>query len=309
MYNIRENGIYYTTLFNPFKLDPFREWMASNTLEKETILEPFAGSNAIITMLQSVGFARKYRSYDIYPQSPEVRKRDTLADYPSGYTVCITNPPWLYKSSAHRRGLAFPATNYDDLYKLCLSTSLKQNEYVGALVPASFIQCGLFTDRLERVLFLNKPLFTNTENPVCLALFGPARSTIEIYNDNSYIGSYFQLKKCLPPKSKNSNIKFNVPTGQLGFVAIDNHREPSIQFCDGEELKNHVIGHTSRAITRIGGVETGPQLLDRLNTCIRDIRDKTKDTFLTPFKGLRKDGKYRRRMEYSLARNIIHNAK
>ena len=35
------------------------------------------------------------------------------------------------------------------------------------------------------------------------------------------------------------------------------------------------------------------------------IRASTYDVFLTAFKGLRKDGKYRRRMEYRLARDII----
>ena len=306
---IRECGIYYTTLFNPFALQPFREWMAGHRIEKETILEPFAGCNSIINMLQSIGFANRYKSYDIYPQSPEVNRRNTIDNYPHGYTVCITNPPWLYKSSAHRRGLAFPVTDYDDLYKLCLDKSLQYNEYIGALIPASFIQSGLFTQRLEKVIFLNRPLFRETSSPVCLALFGKTGPHIRIYNDNQYIGSYSQLKSHLPPKSNNTEINFNIPTGQLGFIAIDNNKEPSIKFCHGQQLRNYAIRDSSRSITRIGGICVTEQLIGILNDCVAHIRENTKDIFLTTFKGLRKDGKYRRRMEYKLARDIINYAR
>ncbi len=307
--NIRQNGIYYTNLFNPFKSKPFNEWIYKHHISKERVLEPFAGSNSIIDMLQDAGFANTYQSYDIYPQSPDVNKRDTIIDYPEGYKLCITNPPWLYKSSAHRRGLCFPSTQYDDLYKLCISIALEHNQYVGALLPASFIQSRLFMERLEKIIFLNRRLFSNTENPVCLALFGSKQTDdIELYDEGRLIGYYKQLKKHLPPESKNGSIVFNVPEGSLGFIAIDNNNEPSIRFCKGKKLEDYNIRHSSRAITRIQGVHTTPLLINKLNDRINAIRKDTQDIFLTAFKGLRKDGKYRRRMDYKLARDIIDNA-
>lgn len=304
--NTRQNGIYYTTLFNPFEYNAFRGWIHKHGIEHEPVLEPFAGCNSIIDMLQAVGFAGKYQSYDIYPQSPVVKQRDTISSYPAGYKVCVTNPPWLYKSSAHRRGLYFPATKYDDLYKLCLSIALENNEYVGSLIPASFIQSGLFTERLERVIFLHRPLFTDTENPVCLALFGSTPTDdIEVYNDDCFIDYYQKLKEHLPPVNNTAGISFNIPNGSLGFIAIDDNISPSIRFCRGENLGKYNIGYSSRSITRIAGVDTTTALIKRANDYVNDVREKTNDIFLTTFKGLRKDGKYRRRMEYKLARGII----
>lgn len=304
-YHTRQKGIYYTTLFNPFSYNAFTHWIATHNLTDETVLEPFAGCNNIIHMLQGLGLAKTFQSYDLCPQSREVQQRDTLTDYPQGYKVCITNPPWLYKSSAHRRGLNFPDTPYNDLYKLSLSIALEHTEYVGALLPASFIQSKIFHDRLERIIFLNRPLFTHTESPVCLALFtGKKTKDFEVYDDDSPIGTYTNLQKYLPPTSK-LGIRFNIPDGELGFIAIDNHREPSISFCYGDELSAYKIRQSSRSITRIGGVRTTASLIQALNTYIASLREKTRDIFLTTFKGLRKDGKYRRRMDYQLTRDII----
>lgn len=305
--NVRQNGIYYTSLFNPFKSRVFKQWIGKYKLANETVLEPFAGANSIIEMLREIGLAKKFESFDLYPNSRDVKKRDTIKKYPKGYSLCITNPPWLYKSSAKRRGLAFPETKYDDLYKLCLSLSLKHNQYVGALIPASFVQSGLFHDRLERVMFLNKPLFCDTDNPVCLTLFGPSTTNdIRVYDDSDYIGLYSELKKKLPPKS-NKKVAFNSPDGSLGFIAIDNNTEASIRFCNGADLEKYNIRYSSRSITRISGEDSSKSSIKRLNELVNTVRKETHDIFLTPFKGLRKDHKYRRRMEYKLAKDIINH--
>lgn len=306
----RQFGIYDTALFNPFSYKAFTDWIHKHKLKNETVLEPFAGSNSIIKMLQSVGFADRYQSYDKYPRSRSVQKKDTLAFYPKGFKLCITNPPWLYKPSAVKRGLNFPKTDYDDLYKLSLSLSLKNNEYIGFLIPASFIQSGLFHERLERVIFLNRPLFSDTETPVCLALFGSeAKDKITVYDDEEYIGSYEELKAYLPPAGPGGELKFNEQDGALGLIAIDNHKAPSIRFCEGRELEDYPIKNSSRAITRITGASADKKLLKKLNHYITEFRHGTRDIFLTPFKGLRKDNKYRRRMDYALARNIINHVR
>ncbi|MCL2038821.1 MAG: hypothetical protein FWG85_00145 [Bacteroidetes bacterium] len=46
-------------------------------------------------------------------------------------------------------------------------------------------------------------------------------------------------------------------------------------------------------------------LIDMLNDRLARFREDTNDIFLTPFKGLRKDNKYRRRLDYALARKLI----
>lgn len=308
---MRSNGVYYTALHNPFLYKGFIEWAKKHNISKRTILEPYAGSNNIIDMLQASKFCKNFTSYDINPAAAEVQQRDTIKNYPKGYEVCITNPPWLYKSSASRRALPFPKTFYDDLYKHCLALCLDNSPIVGALIPASFIQSGLFRNRLEKIIFIHKRLFKFTENPVCLALFGSESvADVEIYLDNRFVGKLKELEKHLPSSDcnrSNHSIKFNDQQGELGFIGIDNNVCPSIRFCYGDELKNYQIKESSRAITRISiqDFNISDKFIHLVNNKIQILRDKTHDIFLTTFKGMRKDGFYRRRMEYALARGII----
>ena len=304
----RSNGVYYTALHNPFLYRGFVDWAQEHKISNRVILEPFAGSNNLIDMLRKQKLCKKYSSYDINPTSPKVKQQDTINDYPQGYDVCITNPPWLYKSSASRRGLPFPSIAYDDIYKHCLSLCLENSPVVAALIPASFIQSGLFRQRLEKLIFIHKKLFSFTDNPVCLALFGDEDvNNVQIYLDDKHIGELAELEQHLPNSRTIDSIKFNVPEGELGFIGIDNNVEPSIRFCLGDELSQHEIKESSRAITRISirNVTIDAEFINLVNRKIQQIRKRTHDVFLTTFKGIRKDGLYRRRMEYALARNII----
>lgn len=303
----RQHGRYYTE-GNPFILRPFVDWAESIDLRQARVLEPFAGANNIIRALQVSGYAKKFNSFDIEPANKEVEYMDTINNFPKGFDVCITNPPWLAKNSAHRRGLDFPNTDYDDLYKHSLNLCLENCSYVGALIPATFLRSGLFTNRLDSVIFLHdKSMFNDTENPVCLALFKEQTTDVKIFFDNEHVGNLSNLNKFLPTtKEADKKLIFNDPNGELGFIAFDNTREPSIRFCSGYELRNYKVGFSSRMITRIGGnFGNVEKVSDYLNKKLSEFRLSTKDVFLTPFKGLRKDGMYRRRMDYGLARDFI----
>ena len=117
--NKRTNGQYFTEC-NPFKNDGFIEWSNECNISKSIILEPFAGSNNLISMLQEMNLCNNFISYDIEPQNNNVLFKDTLKDFPKGFNVCITNPPYLAQNSARRRGLFYPNTKYDDLYKFAI---------------------------------------------------------------------------------------------------------------------------------------------------------------------------------------------
>ena len=160
---------------------------------------------------------------------------------------------------------------------------------------------------MHTVIILQSRLFTDTENPVCLALFD--KNTVKesnVFVDDEYLGNLSHLKELLP-KETNSNITFNVRDGDLGLIAIDNTREASIKFCEGEDLKNYKIQNSSRSITRlsINGIKVKNSLICKLNDELNKFRTKTHDIFMTAFKGIRADGKYRRRLDYSLARKLI----
>src|SRR2546423_11381026 len=261
-------------------------------------------------MLQDEGYNFDFVAYDINPGSLEVNKRDTIQNFPQGYKLIITNPPYLAKNSACRKKIAFPATEYDDLYKLCLEIMLKNCDYVGAISPASFINAGLFQERLHSYTLLSSQMFTDTENPVCLALFSPqTTNSIYLYENDKYVGELYSMKKqveeILASKNSSITITFNHKQGNLGLRAIDGTRFPTIAFIDAQLVPSSKIKVSSRHLTRIHI----PQEinLNLLNEKLKKLRETTNDFFLTPFRGLRKDGKFRRRLDFQLARKIIES--
>ena len=304
----RSLGQFFTVSQNPFELAAFKAWAEQAQLPNKQILEPFAGANHIIESLQSTGLCSEFASFDVFPARDDVVKRDTMASFPTGYEVCVTNPPWLARNSATRRKLPYPECRYDDIYKFCLELCLNRCRFVAALIPASFLQSGLFRDRLSTYILLHNPIFIETDNPVCLALFAntPTRTT-QVYYDDVYVGELKDLESKRPKAKKKRSLRFNDPEGQLGFISFDNTKERSIRFCEVAEIEGYEIKHSSRFITRISGDFVGvPNLIEHLNCLLAKFRDDTKDLFLTPFKGVREDGQYRRRMFFSQARTLIN---
>lgn len=300
----RTNGRYYTTV-NPFNLKPFKIWARKIKMDTHRILEPFAGANNVIKMLKLENDI-EFSSFDINPQDSNVKKRDTIKNFPLGYKTCITNPPWLASYSAKRKGLDYPDIKHDNIYKHCLEIALKNCENVCFIIPATYLRTALFRDRLDSVIFINNNLFMETENPVCIALFTKNSKESKIYYDDVYVGTLEQLESFLPKPRKDLKIKFNSKKGNLGLVCIDNHREPSIRFCNGNEISRDVK-HSDRLITRIDcDVKDIDKTVKILNKQLDEIRKNTHDVFLAPFKGLRKDGHYRRRIDYDLVRRMIN---
>ncbi|ABK78386.1 conserved hypothetical protein [Cenarchaeum symbiosum A] len=303
----RSHGRYYTEQ-NPFKHKAFRSWARRVELEDQIVLEPFAGSNNLIHMLEELGMVGKFKSYDIQPADPGVLRLDTLSAFPTQYDICISNPPWLGQYAAKRRGISWPHIQYDDLYKHCLRLALDNCDNVAFIIPATFLQSGLFRGRLESVIFLNRYMFTETENPVCMALFtkhGRSRpGRIRLYNDDAPLGTLEELERHLPDYA-DPVIRFNDKDGDLGLYGVDNTIGPSIEFRPGRSIRAD-IKFSSRSITRISWDRKFTRdTIDELNAKFSKFRKKTHDVFLTPFKGLRKDGLYRRRLDYGLARRMI----
>lgn len=309
--NKRNLGQYFTKE-NVFDNPAFKAWAEECNLYNKTVLEPFAGSNNLIDILSLT----KFRSFDIEPKNERVEKRDTIADFPKGYKICITNPPYLSKNSATRRGLDYPNTTYDDLYKHALSLCLDNCEYVAAIIPMSFLHCGELKGRLYSYVMLNKKVFDDTDHPVCLALFSPIVKyfnwDIKIFDNNEFIGALPNIHKAAKKhidiyrKPKIKDIKFNAKNGKLGLIAIDNTKEASIRFCFGGEIDEKMIKSSSRNITKIDiGIDVTQELINLLNGNLRIYREVTHDIFLSPFKGLREDGKTRRRISFSDVKELF----
>ena len=302
----RAKGQYFT-FKNPFNNQAFKDWGEKCDIKNSKILEPFAGKNSLIEMLEEMNLCQNFAAFDIEPKNQKVEIRDTLKNFPTGFKVCITNPPYLAQNSAKRQGLDFAECEFDDLYKFALKKCLENCPYVGAIIPASFLNAKIFRNRLSYYVLLNSKMFCDTQHPVCLALFEPKSSDVKIYGDEKFIGNLLDLEKKVPQKRIKSNLKFNDCAGNLGLFAIDNTINASIRFCLGEEISANKVHNSSRSITRISvDCSNLAKLIKNLNEYLAQFRAETYDVFLTPFKGLRKDGLYRRRLDYGIARSIIN---
>ena len=303
--NKRQRGAYYTA-GNPFDNSAFTDWATMAQLPKGCILEPFAGANSLINKLSDMGWCHQSESFDIDPSAKNVKCRDTLVNFPEGYNVCVTNPPWLAKNSATVRGMPFPDTSYDDLYKVALERCLDNCAWVAALVPESFIRAALFRDRLSNFVSLTGKMFTDTGHPVGLALFQPDNcEDVIVWRDSEKVGQLSELEKARLRSSNGNNIEitFNDPDGNVGLIALDNTVEPSIRFCKVSELEDYKVKPTGRHITKIR--VNGHIQIKKWNECLDDFRLKTQDVLLTCYKGIRKDGRYRRRLDWETARGIV----
>ena len=303
----RLHGQYYTE-GNPFEHPAFLEWAKKSEISTKQILEPFAGSNKLIRHLQNMNLCGSFVSYDIHPEHERVEKRDTLDDFPIGYDVCVTNPPWLAKNSATVRGLPFPNCKYDDVYKLALELCLTNCDWVVAVVPESFIRANVFRDRLYQFVSLTANLFEDTGHPVGLAMFIPERcNDVMVWSGRKRVGRLSTLESLRPePDPDGVSISFNQPTGNVGLIALDNTLTDSIRFCDVRELQYYKVKKSGRHITKLS--VDGEVKIDRWNQFFNSFRKYTSDVLLTCYKGIRKDGKYRRRLDWQTARGIIHHA-
>lgn len=311
----------FFTIENPLKYDAFQKWwkMADKATKGLHILEPFAGANNIIQLAKEQHIHRMWHCFDISPPDLncasefEVKLRDSLKDFPEGKIV-ITNPPYLAKNSATRRGLPFPDTDYEDLYQVSLKKMLDHCDWIAAIIPASFLTQGVLQERTTHVTQLSCRMFDDTDCPVCLATFGPEETNdFAVYSKNEFLGMFQKIKDSLPSGKKPSIAwEFNNPIGEIGLRAIDNNKTASIEFTLGREITTPILP-SSRSITRIKSptrlslkkVET---LVEKANQLLLEYRKKSRDILLTPFKGLRKDGEFRRRLDFKQARQILDAA-
>lgn len=305
----RQHGQFFTSE-NPFTAPPFEHWARSAALDGSDVLEPFAGSNSLIDHLEGMDYKMRSTSYDISPADDRLRVqlRDTLTDFPTGFDICVTNPPWLAKNSATARGLDFPSCGYDDLYKFALELCLHNCAWVAALVPESFIRAGVFHDRLTDFVSMPRRLFDDTGHPTGLALFAPeATDDVVVWSNDKKVGSLAALELFRPhPRNDRPTVRFNDPNGNVGLIAMDNTEKETIRYCPVEELAGYTVKHSSRFITKVQ--YDGKVRIDRWNRFLAKFRQDTYDVLMTCYRGVRKDGMFRRRLDWNLARGIMHNA-
>lgn len=319
----KRNGQFYT-VNNPFGLDGFRKWFGFLGAEAK-LLEPFAGANNLVRMVNEIYGEREWASFDIKPSDKSVIKKDTLEEMPEGFDAIITNPPYLARNSATRSGIRFSAENhYDDLYKFCLDKMLVKYDFVAAIIPESFITSGQFREKLFATISLTQNMFSDTDCPVCIAMFVDlktkgkylASKDFYVYQLDKLIGrfsdiyGYYRKEILDKMPAKPIRFKFNDREGEIGLWGVDNTKGNSIHFGDGAIIPPEKIKVSSRAITRISSDSSFDvdRIAGRANAILEDFRKNTNDIFMTAFKGLRADGRYRRRLDYKIAGQILNVA-
>lgn len=317
--NKNAHGVFYTRR-SPFTREPFTSWLSAiPNLSGRTLVEPFAGENGIPAMLSHLD--NRWIAQDV--RSPETNLRadvpviigDTLSSYPCAdrLSVAITNPPYLAKSIAFRNGWSYPREPGDDLYKICLRRLLSQHDYVAAIVPASFLTSGLHDDRIIAMDMMVGDYFDDTDHPTCLSLFGPpAARDWEVWRSGLRVGNIKALRSLRDEiiGHRIRGIRFNEPAGQVGLIGYDKPKRGRIHFGGAELIKDKDIKVSARYMSRVFVPREVcvPTLIADANRILDDFRTSTKDVFLTPYRGRRDDGDFRRRLDFKQAAAILSRA-
>jgi len=302
-------------------------WLKNHILEfiKSTnakiAFDPFAGGGDLLSVAQKIGF-KKIKGLDI-DKSLSWEINDSLHNIPKiKNSVTITNPPYLTNYSAKRKGIYenvkqyFDACNYDDIYQLAIEKSLI-NDFGVMIIPETFINSKFPKNRLVSITIIEDQLFNDTENPICVICFDNKQKSydqIDVYKNDRLIGKLGYFEKMRRTPHKSIYMKFNAPKGQIALRAVDttNPQKP-ISFMRPEEIDYNLtdIKHSSRLITVIE-VKADGQAIDKIikhsNQMLFDFRKKTYDVLLSPFKGNKKNGERRRRLDYMTARAFLEDA-
>ena len=293
-----------------------------------TVLDPFAGEGHLFLALNRLLGFGAFVGLDLY--APGWLKNDSLVTIPAcNASLICTNPPYLAKYSAKRKGVwplvekYFLSSSLDDLYLIALERMLETRLPVVAIVPETFISSGKFRERLERVVVLEKANpFKDTDVPVCVACFSAARESGRVltryYKDDAFEGDLPELLAASRVKYSQSSaarISFNRKDGLIALKAVDGTApDDRIRFMSAQDFgyDSSNIKVSSRLMTKIAidGLRRAEvdEVVVRANAVLEDVRARCKDAALSPFKGNNKSACRRRRLDYGLARGLLANA-
>jgi len=303
-------------------------WLKNHILEfikktkSEIAFDPFAGGGDLLKIANEIGFS-KTLGFDI-DKSLNWQINDGLKNIAKiKKSIIITNPPYLTNYSAKRKGIYknisqyFKSCKYNDLYQLAIEKCMENNDYGIMIIPETFINSSFPKNRLESITIIEDLMFNDTENPICVICFNKRNkkhNEIKVYKNENYIKTLGELEKMRKIPKKHINIKFNSLKGQIALRAVDTTKiNKPIQFMKPEEIDYDLstIKISSRLITLIE-IAIEEKFLNKIiefsNNILFDFRKKTNDILLSPFKGNKKNGKRRRRLDYKTARAILEEA-
>ena len=313
-------GSFYTT-DEAWLNGPVRGFINQALLSCSSVLDPFAGDGHLLDLVRRE-FGVAIFGLDI--AGDKWARNDSLVNIPNpGGSMIVTNPPYLANHSASRKGVSqmvatyFDGSDYDNLYKIALERCLAVSDFVVAVIPETFLLSSFDKSRLQVVSVIEGDLFSDTEAPAAVACFGPATENVDaqVFIGEKKIGTLSGILDLRRGRSRSGiRIVFNDPAGRIGLRAVDAQDvRRRIEFIVGDfEYKRSKIKESSRLMTYLEIPELSDaeivEVVRRANVLLADLREKSFDVVLAPFKGNDKSGNRRRRLDYALARQIINDA-
>lgn len=288
----------------------------SKIIAGRSVMDPFAGDGHLLDVCKEKFNCDVY-GFDI--QNPKWQKNDSLINIPNPHnSIIVTNPPYLAKYSAKRKGVLSEVEKYfdsefEDLYQLALQKCIESADYVVAIIPETFLNSTFSKFYLSLVSVLEENPFDDTETPVCVACFSKEKKQDgDLYIGNEYCGKYEEIFRYRLGVIRDKDISFNKPNGQFALKAVDGtSADDRIRFIKSADFQysRDKIKNSSRLLTYldIPNIHDSEieDFIKKANKNIEEMRLKTSDLIFSPFKGNNKIGKRRRRLDYTLARIII----
>lgn len=285
-------------------------------------LDPFAGAGHLLAVCAQ-HFRRPTEGLDLH--APSWPPNDSLRHIPATQAIIITNPPYLAKHSASRKGVAetvapyYRETGLNDLYQIALRRCLEAARFTVAIIPETFLNSAFPKTALVSVSVLEQNPFEDTENPVCVACFDTQRwdgeQQARLFVGERPCGTYGDVFGLRGQGRRDHRIVFNDPEGTIALRAVDSTDPASpIAFFPMESFayERARIKVSSRLLTclRIRNLPEPRrlELIESANRRLAELRKNTHDLVLSPFKGNNKAGKRRRRLDYALARILLAEA-
>lgn len=283
--------------------------------------DPFAGGGDLLRAVEPLGFV-EVMGFDIDPNL-NWEWNDSLVSIPRiEGSMIVTNPPYLTNYSAKRRGIYqhvrkyFEFCSYDDLYQLAIEKCLI-NDYGIMIIPETFMNSRFPKNRLVSITIIEDQLFFDTESPVCVICFDAKEKGYEevmVYKNDTYIGTLAYLEGLRKLPSKKIPMTFNDPLGTIVLRAVDTtDPQRPIQFMKPSDINYDLstIKYSSRLITAISlSLDTRVigKVIKASNSMLGEFRNQSHDLLLSPFKGNKKNGERRRRLDYATARALLEEA-
>jgi len=285
----------------------------------DTIVDPFAGQGDLLDLFSDYSVV----GYDIDP-TMGWEENDSLVDIPKwDNAMVVTNPPYLAKNSANRNNFEsykyFEDSDCEDLYQIAIYRVLAKYDKAVFIIPETYFQSEVLIGYLYSYTVIEENPFEDTDCPICVAAFHATNdfgaiisgNNYKIYKNDEHLFDRFELEDML--RDFNSlkwlDITFNDPAGNLGLRGVDGvDPNNQIKFCKPEELNYDLsaVGNTSRAITVLNvGCKITDEYINHANFLLGELRNRTDDVVLSPFKNNNKAGRRRRRLDFKWARKIL----